>query len=228
MVHVKVSERDEGVRSPLLAPVRVPEIVLSYLSIAKSVQVPLAFCAAVRFSYLTLYHLHCLPRQSHHDRTNVQQHAFCELQSRFHVSCCASRSTLAYRPRCISVGTRKGYSITNCDPFGRVYTMSVSIMPAAPPVVLTSVRRWSPRDCGDALLHVTHSFGWRSGSATVEPAQATNCKHQSAYPISATWPRMPLVRSSTWPSALRGMVSPLPDKAYHAATLYATISFKNV
>lgn len=23
---------------------------------------------------------------------------------------------------CISVGTRKGYSITNCDPFGRVYT----------------------------------------------------------------------------------------------------------
>ena len=28
-------------------------------------------------------------------------------------------------PRCVSVGTRKGYSITNCDPFGRVYTMSV-------------------------------------------------------------------------------------------------------
>ena len=26
--------------------------------------------------------------------------------------------------RCVSVGTRKGYSITNCDPFGRVYTMS--------------------------------------------------------------------------------------------------------
>ncbi|KAI8971305.1 WD40 repeat-like protein [Trametes punicea] len=25
---------------------------------------------------------------------------------------------------CISVGTRKGYSITNCDPFGRVYTMN--------------------------------------------------------------------------------------------------------
>ncbi|CCM01342.1 uncharacterized protein FIBRA_03392 [Fibroporia radiculosa] len=25
---------------------------------------------------------------------------------------------------CISVGTRKGYSITNCDPFGRVYTQS--------------------------------------------------------------------------------------------------------
>lgn len=25
---------------------------------------------------------------------------------------------------CISVGTRKGYSVTNCDPFGRVYTMS--------------------------------------------------------------------------------------------------------
>ncbi|KAF9521957.1 WD40 repeat-like protein [Crepidotus variabilis] len=25
---------------------------------------------------------------------------------------------------CISVGTRKGYSVTNCDPFGRVYTMN--------------------------------------------------------------------------------------------------------
>ncbi|KAJ7648112.1 WD40 repeat-like protein [Roridomyces roridus] len=25
---------------------------------------------------------------------------------------------------CVSVGTRKGYSITNCDPFGRVYTQS--------------------------------------------------------------------------------------------------------
>lgn len=25
---------------------------------------------------------------------------------------------------CVSVGTRKGYNITNCDPFGRVYTQS--------------------------------------------------------------------------------------------------------
>ncbi|KAJ2931073.1 hypothetical protein H1R20_g5985, partial [Candolleomyces eurysporus] len=25
---------------------------------------------------------------------------------------------------CISIGTKKGYSITNCDPFGRVYTMN--------------------------------------------------------------------------------------------------------
>ncbi|KAM5541888.1 hypothetical protein V8D89_004617 [Ganoderma adspersum] len=25
---------------------------------------------------------------------------------------------------CVSVGTKKGYSITNCDPFGRVYTMN--------------------------------------------------------------------------------------------------------
>ena len=28
--------------------------------------------------------------------------------------------------RCISVGTRKGYSITNVDPFGKVYTMGTS------------------------------------------------------------------------------------------------------
>lgn len=27
---------------------------------------------------------------------------------------------------CVSVGTRKGYSINNCDPFGRVYTKSES------------------------------------------------------------------------------------------------------
>ena len=26
---------------------------------------------------------------------------------------------------CVSVGTRKGYSITNCDPFGRVFTSSL-------------------------------------------------------------------------------------------------------
>lgn len=30
-------------------------------------------------------------------------------------------------PRCVSVGTRKGYSITNVDPFGRVYTMSMCL-----------------------------------------------------------------------------------------------------
>jgi autophagy-related protein 18 len=27
---------------------------------------------------------------------------------------------------CISLGTKKGYCITNCDPFGRVYTRSES------------------------------------------------------------------------------------------------------
>ena len=32
-------------------------------------------------------------------------------------------------PRCVSVGTKKGYSITNCDPFGRVYTMSAYAFP---------------------------------------------------------------------------------------------------
>jgi hypothetical protein len=31
---------------------------------------------------------------------------------------------LTFSVRCISIGTRKGYSVTNCDPFGRVYTMS--------------------------------------------------------------------------------------------------------
>lgn len=31
--------------------------------------------------------------------------------------------------RCVSVGTRKGYSITNVDPFGKVYTMSLFTYP---------------------------------------------------------------------------------------------------
>lgn len=42
--------------------------------------------------------------------------------------------------RCISVGTRKGYSITNCDPFGRVYTMSTSVIYRTHFVYLISYR----------------------------------------------------------------------------------------
>ncbi|KAF7790594.1 hypothetical protein EIP86_001550 [Pleurotus ostreatoroseus] len=41
---------------------------------------------------------------------------------------------------CISVGTRKGYSITNCEPFGRVYTQSI----------YRSVELWSLADVGAA------------------------------------------------------------------------------
>ena len=37
---------------------------------------------------------------------------------------CPVRPTPLHRS-CVSVGTRKGYSITNCDPFGRVFTSSL-------------------------------------------------------------------------------------------------------
>jgi len=40
--------------------------------------------------------------------------------------------------RCMSVGSRKGYSITNCDPFGRVYTQS-AFRPFPYVLVLTNV-----------------------------------------------------------------------------------------
>lgn len=46
---------------------------------------------------------------------------------------------LICRGRCISVGTRKGYSITNCDPFGRVYTMSASAVLCH----VTDIQRWT-------------------------------------------------------------------------------------
>jgi hypothetical protein len=61
-------------------------------------------------------------------RFDPHHHVIRKFQPRFFV-CRATqinRRTLTARNgcRCISVGTRKGYSITNCDPFGRVYTMS--------------------------------------------------------------------------------------------------------
>jgi len=59
--------------------------------------------------------------------THTLQHAFRKFQSGFFVLAFSPnylKYILILYDRCISVGTRKGYSITNCDPFGRVYTMS--------------------------------------------------------------------------------------------------------
>ena len=63
-----------------------------------------------------------------HGRKNESQHALCKLQPGLLVRLNLTHPLrlLICRPSCISVGTRKGYSITNCDPFGRVYTMSAS------------------------------------------------------------------------------------------------------
>jgi len=59
--------------------------------------------------------------------THTLQHAFRKFQSGFFVLALSLnylKHLLILYNRCISVGTRKGYSLTNCDPFGRVYTMS--------------------------------------------------------------------------------------------------------
>ena len=75
--------------------------------------------------------------------------------------------------RCISVGTRKGYSITNCDPFGRVYTMSAYITSLGPFIGSDSYptppkyRRRCTRYCRDALLYVTYRSRRRCGPAIV-------------------------------------------------------------
>jgi hypothetical protein len=53
--------------------------------------------------------------------------------------------------RCISIGTKRGYSITNCDPFGRVYTMSawllLSALTTANRVVLHPANQPFPSTC---------------------------------------------------------------------------------
>lgn len=66
-----------------------------------------------------------LSEPSNHGGASQPEHAFRQLQPGLHVSSPQTSSPPpAYLPRCVSVGTKKGYSITNCDPFGRVYTMS--------------------------------------------------------------------------------------------------------
>lgn len=81
---------------------------------------------------------------------------------------------------CISVGTRKGYSITNCDPFGRVYTMSPFQL--LPYVLFTlhsqSNRRWGSRNRRNALLYIPNRASRCSGSATVQPKEVADCQHQ--------------------------------------------------
>lgn len=57
-----------------------------------------------------------------HDRADEREHALCKLQPGLFVgrperSRCPAD---ADRRRCVSVGTRRGYNIINCDPFGRV------------------------------------------------------------------------------------------------------------
>lgn len=90
--------------------------------------------------------------------------------------------------RCISVGTRKGYSVTNCDPFGRVYTMSECVSGGCSDGLWIDVhRRRRAGDRGDAVLHVAHRARRRGGPTAVEPAKAADCQHQGT---SILWLRI--------------------------------------
>ncbi|KAJ7746646.1 WD40 repeat-like protein [Mycena metata] len=81
---------------------------------------------------------------------------------------------------CVSVGTRKGYSITNCDPFGRVYTMNDGARGIVEMLFCTSLIALvgapsSPSTSG------SNSSSSPGGSASASPRklQITNTKRQS-------------------------------------------------
>jgi hypothetical protein len=77
--------------------------------------------------FLTLHSAVTLERQS-----SCSAPTLCSLQTSTKISrpylLLVKTTHLILSLRCISVGTRKGYSITNCDPFGRVYTMSACVI----------------------------------------------------------------------------------------------------
>ena len=107
----------------------------------------------------------------------------CKLQPRLYVRTYSSSKTarLIFSPRCISVGTRKGYSITNCDPFGRVYTMTACVISLGHFIWSASYstpkkyRRWCTRDRRDAVFYVTYRSCGRCG-----PAETADREHKGA------------------------------------------------
>ncbi|KAF6746425.1 hypothetical protein DFP72DRAFT_1175632 [Ephemerocybe angulata] len=108
---------------------------------------------------------------------------------------------------CISLGTSRGYSITNCDPFGRVY-----------------IRRSAGRR-GDTVLHVTDRARGRGGPSTVKSSQIVNTKRQSMicellFPssvLSVKMDRTSITGSSIGPSTLVELaVSPDRDDDRHS------------
>lgn len=123
--------------------------------------------------------------------THTLQHAFRKLQSGFLVTVLSinySKSLLTSSDRCISVGTKKGYSITNCDPFGRVYTMSAYILSLSS-VSDMRYRWWCSRDSWDAILYIPHCPRRCRGSTTVQSSQTPDCQHKGMEIIFSIWSR---------------------------------------
>ena len=82
---------------------------------------------------------------------------------------------------CVSVGTRKGYSITNCDPFGRVFTSSVYASLALCSLRLNPrSRRWGQGHCRDALLYISDCSSRSCRSTTVKSAEIADREYQGA------------------------------------------------
>ncbi|KAJ7448411.1 WD40 repeat-like protein [Mycena latifolia] len=91
---------------------------------------------------------------------------------------------------CVSVGTRKGYSITNCDPFGRVYTQNDGARGIVEMLFCTSLialvgapSSSSPGSHSSSASHSSHSSAAAnsaSGSGTSpRKLQIVNTKRQS-------------------------------------------------
>jgi hypothetical protein len=85
---------------------------------------------------------------------------------------------------CISVGTRKGYSVTNCDPFGRVYTMSAYKSSECQfyrlwDLTCTPDRRRRAGYRRDALLHLAHCPCRSSGHTSFLTTETPNREHET-------------------------------------------------
>jgi len=107
--------------------------------------------------------------------THTLQHAFRKFQSGFFVLALSLnylKHLLILYNRCISVGTRKGYSLTNCDPFGRIYTMSACSFKNLSYILNMRYRWWCPRDSWDAVLFIAHCPCRCRRPTTVQSSQA--------------------------------------------------------
>ncbi|KAJ7448385.1 hypothetical protein FB451DRAFT_1147602 [Mycena latifolia] len=88
---------------------------------------------------------------------------------------------------CVSVGTRKGYSITNCDPFGRVYTQNDGARGIVEMLFCTSLialvgapSSSSPGSHSSNSSHSSAAANSASGSGTSpRKLQIVNTKRQS-------------------------------------------------